>query len=148
MAAPGTNNRPRNRDCALAHYGKVLEQSKLLNLFGNLDIEERKVSVKRLVPFVTMIVIMAIAAATTQSQAQQGMRWRGSGGWGPGTKYGGLYDPKGLETVSGQVVKIDKITPIRGMSYGVHLILKTDQGDISVHLGPGWYIENQDMKIE
>jgi hypothetical protein len=34
------------------------------------------------------------------------------------------------------------------MSYGVHLTLKTDKETVSVHLGPGWYIENQDVKIE
>lgn len=103
---------------------------------------------KPLAAFTTMIAIMAIMAFTTDTLAQQGMRWRGSGGWGPGTKYGVMYDLKSLETVSGQVVKVDKITPIRGMSYGVHLILKTDKGDIPVHLGPGWYIEKQDLKIE
>jgi hypothetical protein len=33
------------------------------------------------------------------------------------------------------------------MSYGVHLVVKTEKETISVHLGPGWYIENQDVKI-
>jgi len=36
---------------------------------------------------------------------------------------------------------------MKGMCYGVHLVLKTDKETISVHLGPGWYIENQDVKI-
>jgi hypothetical protein len=27
-------------------------------------------------------------------------------------------------------------------------MVKTDKETISVHLGPGWYIENQDVKIE
>lgn len=103
---------------------------------------------KRVAMFTTMIAIMAIVASATYTLGQPGMRWRGSGGWGPGTKYGGIYDPKSLQTVSGQVVKVDKITPFRGMSYGVYLILKTDKGDIPVHVGPGWYIENQDMKLE
>lgn len=30
---------------------------------------------------------------------------------------------------------------------GVHLIVKTEKETIDVHLGPGWYIENQDVKI-
>ena len=42
---------------------------------------------------------------------------------------------------------MDRITPTKGMYYGVHLIVKTDKETISVHLGPGWYIENQDVKI-
>ncbi len=36
---------------------------------------------------------------------------------------------------------------MRGMSHGVHLLVKLDKGEISVHLGPAWYIENQDVKI-
>ena len=78
----------------------------------------------------------------------QGMKWRGSGGWGPGSAYGRMYDPKTVETVTGEVVKVDRITPMRGMSGGVHLVVKTDKGDVSVHLGPQWYLENQDVKIE
>jgi hypothetical protein len=34
-----------------------------------------------------------------------------------------------------------------GMHYGVHLMVRTEKEMISVHLGPGWYIENQDVKI-
>ena len=34
------------------------------------------------------------------------------------------------------------------MSSGVHVVLKTDKGDVSVHLGPQWYLGNQDVKIE
>ncbi len=33
------------------------------------------------------------------------------------------------------------------MSHGVHVLLKTATGNISVHLGPAWYLENQDVKI-
>lgn len=78
----------------------------------------------------------------------QGVKWRGSGGWGPGSAYGRMYDPKTVEAVTGEVVKVDRITPMRGMSGGVHLVVKTDKGDVSVHLGPQWYLENQDVKIE
>jgi hypothetical protein len=59
-----------------------------------------------------------------------------------------MYDAKTVDTVSGEVVKVDRITPMRGMSAGVHLVVKTDKGDVSVHLGPQWYLENQDVKIE
>ena len=34
------------------------------------------------------------------------------------------------------------------MSAGVHLMVKTDTETISVHLGPVWFIENQDIMIE
>ena len=84
----------------------------------------------------------------TESFARQGMKWKGSGGWGMGSTYNRMYDPKTVETITGEVVKLGKITPMKGMSYGIHLEVKTDKETVSVHLGPGWYIENQDVKIE
>jgi hypothetical protein len=76
------------------------------------------------------------------------MMWRGSGGWGPGTPYNKMYNPKTVETVSGEVVSVSQITPNKGMGAGVHMVVKTDNEIISVHLGPSWYLENQDVKIE
>jgi hypothetical protein len=40
------------------------------------------------------------------------------------------------------------VTPMNGMSAGVHLLLKTDKETIPVHLGPEWYISNQELKLE
>ena len=94
------------------------------------------------------ILSLSVVIAST-SYAQPGMKkWKGSGGWGAGKEYNRMYDPKTVETISGDVISVDRITPKRGMSYGVHLVLKTDRETVSVHLGPGWYIENQDIRIE
>lgn len=98
---------------------------------------------------VSALVIAVLAlCVVTESIAQGGMRWRGSGGWGPGGHYGRMYDPKSVEIVKWEVVTVEKITPRTGMSYGAHVTLKTDKETISIHLGPGWYLENQDVKIE
>ena len=97
-----------------------------------------------------MIAAMAFLGllVVDQSYAQRaGIRWRGTRGWGPGTAYSKKYDPKTVETISGEVVKIDMITPRKGMSAGVHMSVKTDKEEISVHLGPSYFIENQDVKI-
>ena len=102
---------------------------------------------KRVTAFAAVLAILAFALAP-QAHAQGGPRWRGSGGWGPGSQFGRLYDPKTAETISGEVVKVDHITPARGMSAGVHLLVKTDKEEVSVVLGPQWYLENQDVKIE
>ncbi len=93
----------------------------------------------------TSILIVCILVCAVEGFAA--MKWRGSGGWGQGSQYGRMYDPKTVETIMGTVEKVDKITPAKGMSYGVHITVKTDQETIDVHLGPGWYIENQDIKI-
>jgi hypothetical protein len=34
------------------------------------------------------------------------------------------------------------------MGAGIHMILNIGKETISVHLGPSWYLENQDVKIE
>lgn len=94
------------------------------------------------------IVFISTVFFSTESFAQQGMMWKGSGGWGMGSQYSKMYDPKTVETISGDVVSVEKITPMKGMSYGIHLTVKTDKDTITVHLGPEWYLENQDVKIE
>jgi hypothetical protein len=96
---------------------------------------------------IAMVSILSLLL-TTESFARQGIRWRGSGGWGMDTPYNRMYDPKTVETIKGEVLKVDRISPIKGMSYGVHLTVKTDKETISVHLGPEWYLEYQDVKIE
>jgi len=101
---------------------------------------------KRTIPLMAVISILSFLFGT-ESFAQRGMKWQGSGNWGPGTQYGRLYNPQTMETISGEVASVETITPIKGMSSGVHLMVKTDKETISVHLGPAWYIQRQDMKI-
>jgi hypothetical protein len=70
---------------------------------------------------------------------------------GPGSaaekKYPRMYDPKTVETVSGEVIKVEKIPHRRGRGDGIHLILKTDKEEIPVRLGPSRYLDKQDVKI-
>ncbi len=102
---------------------------------------------KKIAGLIAVILAVTVILANA-SFAQRGMKWKGSGGWGSGSQYNSMYDPKTVETISGEVVKIDKIPPTRGMTYGMHLLVKTDTETVSVHLGPAWYLENQDIKIE
>lgn len=84
----------------------------------------------------------------TSVEAQPRSGWRGSGGWGMGSPYQRMYDPGMVETVTGEVASIVRMVPGKGMSSGIHLQLRTEKETLSVHLGPEWYIERQDMKIE
>lgn len=97
----------------------------------------------------TIIVglISAIVVLSVVSAAPAWKGGRGSGGWGMGSAYQRMYNPQTVETISGTVESVDKFTPMRGMGYGIHLMVKTDKGIIPVHLGPGWYIERQAMKF-
>lgn len=106
--------------------------------------KEVVMSTKRLIG-----VVVALSLILTSSMAFAAWRgWRGSGGWGMGTAYQRMYNPATVETLTGTVESVDKITPMKGMMYGIHLLLKTDKETISVHLGPAWYIERLDTKIE
>jgi hypothetical protein len=108
----------------------------------------KEITMKKNAGTLTAVLSVLILLYATESIAQRGMGWKGSGGWGMGTAYGRIYDPKTIETINGEVVSIDKIIPAKGMSYGVHMTVQTDKEKLSVHLGPGWFIENQDIKIE
>ena len=99
--------------------------------------------------FVIITVLSMVSGLTTESFAQRGaMKWRGSGGWGPGTPYQRLDNPATVETISGTVEGIEKVTPMKGMYPAIELIVKTDKETIPVHLGPEWYIGRLDTKIE
>ena len=93
-------------------------------------------------------LVMGVISSDGFAQRGPGMMWRGSGGWGPGTQYNRMYDPKTVETISGEIVAVDRITPMKGMTGGVHMNVKTDKETISVQLGPSFYIENQDVKLQ
>ncbi len=92
-----------------------------------------------------VLITLFFAGAT---YSQMGMMWRGSGGWGMGGKYCGMYKTGKAETVTGEVVGLDSFMPYKGMGHGARLTLKTDKETISVHLGPVWYLEQQDFKID
>ena len=82
-----------------------------------------------------------------ESLAPPELIWKGGGEWGPGTPYDKMYNLQTIEYIAGEVLAVEIITPMVVMSYGVHIVLQTDTDTISVHLGPGWFIENQDVKI-
>jgi hypothetical protein len=94
-----------------------------------------------------MIVVSLLLMVST-SFAGPWKGWRGSGGWGMGSQYNRMFNPATVETLSGTVEAVDKVTPMKGMYSGVHVMLKTDKETISVHLGPEWYVERLDTKIE
>jgi hypothetical protein len=98
----------------------------------------------------TMLLAVATVVAALGAPAAYGQRGPHGGGrgWGSGSSYNRMYDPKSVQTVSGKVVSVEHFTPGRGMSSGVHLTLKTEKETLPVHLGPSWYIENQDLQIE
>ena len=75
-----------------------------------------------------------------------GLAQRGSGGWGSNTNYNRLYNTATVIEIKGNIEKVEKIIPEKGMSTGIHLTMKTAKNElISVHLGPNWFLDNQDV---
>jgi hypothetical protein len=84
------------------------------------------------------------------AQTANGPRGGGQGaGWGQGSVYGRLYDPKTVENLAGEIIGVVKFTPAGGMSRGVHITLRTDQGvTLPVHLGPELYVDQQTVSLQ
>jgi hypothetical protein len=97
---------------------------------------------------VSIAVALTVLFVASVALAGPWKGWRGSGGWGMNSSYQRMYNPATVETVSGTVESVDKIAPMKGMYSGIHLVLKTDKEILSVHLGPEWYMERLDTKIE
>ncbi len=94
-------------------------------------------------------LVVAVAFVLTASVSFAGWKgFKGSGGWGPGTKYAAMYNPATVETLSGTVQDIAPVVPFKGMYSGVMVVLKTDKETLNVHLGPAWYVERLDVKID
>ena len=73
-------------------------------------------------------VLAVLAVSVSLAAAGPGRGGRGSGGWGMGGGYQGMYNPATVESVTGTIESIDRTVPMKGMSRGVHLTLKTEKG--------------------
>jgi hypothetical protein len=102
---------------------------------------------RKLMGFVVAVVVMVAVSTVAFAQPWQG--WKDCGGWcrenggGPGGGPGRMYDPAKAETVQGEVVAVEKIGGGGRRGPGIGLKLKTASGELAVHLGPQWYIEQQ-----
>jgi len=109
-------------------------------------IDQRKGEKMRYIVTLILMIIVSNIFLTVDSFAQRGRGWRG--GCGNGNPCCRTYNSETEETISGEVVSVDKIVRGKKGFYRIHLTVKADEGTVTVHLGPGWYIENQDTKIE
>ena len=109
--------------------------------------EERRQAMKRIALSILLATtLLFMFTATLWSSPPE--TWRGSGGWGPQGGYGRMYNPATVETVGGTVIAVERITPMRGMGPGIHLRLKSESETLSVHLGPAWYLDRQEIGFQ
>lgn len=64
-------------------------------------------------------------------------------GMGPGRGRGPMYNPQTVSTITGTV---ERSAPPSGRPMRhVSLVVKTDKGNVAVHLGPTWYLSKNQM---
>lgn len=60
---------------------------------------------------------------------------------------GRLYNPASVETVTGQVLAVQPQQSKHRFGYGLHVLLRTGNAELSVHLGPAWYLERNGLAV-
>ncbi|MBU0507423.1 DNA-binding protein [bacterium] len=97
----------------------------------------------------TALAIIVALAFTTSDLAFAGR------GHGPGDGTGRraprgerLYDVNTIQTIQGQVTNVDTWSGPRSRYQGVHLMVKTENETLSVHLGPDWFVKDQPIQIK
>ena len=99
--------------------------------------------------FLVLLAAGMFCVFTTGSAwAQEKVEWKGTMGWGVDSKYQKHYNYQNRLIIQGKVEKIGTVIPLPGMSYGIYARIKGEKHTHMVHLGPGYYIEHLDTKIE
>jgi len=95
---------------------------------------------------VAMLGLFSVTGAYAQKGQDQPCCQAGASKMSAGS--GRMFNPQTVETIRGEVIKVEETAPMRGMGHGVHLLVKTGEGTIPVHLGPAWFIDNQEIQIK
>ena len=97
---------------------------------------------KRMCGLAVAVMTLVFLTAPSGPMGHRG----GRGGMGGGS--GMVYNTQTTVTISGVVKSAQRVTPGGGKSYDVYLIVQTSDAPMEVYLGPGWYIDSRDMKIQ
>jgi hypothetical protein len=73
------------------------------------------------------LLLALVLGSVAFGRSEPGKRGRGSAR---------MYDTKTVETITGEVVAVNRVTPEKGRAGGVHLMVKTEKEEIAVYLGP------------
>jgi hypothetical protein len=93
----------------------------------------------------TLIVTGLLAALATMPGAAQSTPPRGQGWGARGSAR--LYDTTTVTTMAGRITRVDTVAGRSGRSAGIQLILATDAGSRTVHLGPVWFVQRQNPQL-
>lgn len=93
------------------------------------------------------ILLLSITLTTTALAAKNDVVWRGSGGWGAGLPYQQRFDPSRVEKISGVILSIERFSEELDMADGIVLKMQNRRVVETVHVGPLWFLERQDLAM-
>jgi hypothetical protein len=65
----------------------------------------------------------------------------------PGARHMRLFDPETVTTVEGTVTQVERVEHKMMGMLAVEATVKTADVTYTVHLGPAWFIENQELQL-
>ncbi len=83
-----------------------------------------------------------------QNHPMMGQGWRGNSPRGKGQYSRMMYDPSHVETVQGTILEIQPGNRGNQMPHGMYLQIKTNTETLGLHIGPVWYLEQQNFQIQ
>ncbi|WP_373501043.1 hypothetical protein [Desulfococcus sp.] len=70
------------------------------------------------------------------------------GGWEVDGAYNRLYKGSERDRLKGIIEDVKEVVPLAGMSAGVALVVKDEDGDrVLVHLGPRWFVDPEGIGV-
>lgn len=99
-------------------------------------------------PVVRVLAAALVVSGACRARAQGWFPPPGSGGWSAEASFVRLFDSNNIVSASGTVTRVETFTPRRGMAQGIRAEVDTGTNVVTVHLGPRWYIQRQDVLVK
>lgn len=77
-----------------------------------------------------------------------GQGWWGNRSGEKGQYSRSMYDPSRVETIQGTVLEIQGGNRGNRMPHGMYLQIKTNTETLGLHVGPAWYLDQQNFQIQ
>lgn len=87
--------------------------------------------------FLVVIGFLSLMFVVSSSSAQSGRRLH----------YSTLFNPGTVETISGEVVRVEQTSAGNGADYCIHALLKTPQGQVTAILAPKGFMDERKLAI-
>lgn len=101
-------------------------------------------TIRKIFPAIAIGIGLLIAVRVGGAAAQP----KEMGGWEPGGAYNRLYKSSERDRLKGVIEEVTEVVPLPGMSPGVAIVLKDEDGDrVRVHLGPRWFVDPEGIGV-